>query len=46
MSLGWCDGRLEGDMGLSPMASRHPTRAIIPAEELDQECGPILGSRA
>jgi len=30
MSLGWGDGRLEGDMGLSPMASRHPTRASNP----------------
>jgi hypothetical protein len=29
-SLGWGDGRLEGDMGLSPLASRHPTRATNP----------------
>jgi hypothetical protein len=35
MSLGWGDGRLEGDMGLSLMASRYPTRATNPAEEFD-----------
>ena len=38
-SLGWGDGRLEGDMGLSPMASRHPTRA--PTQRTSSTKSPI-----
>ena len=33
MSLGWGDGGLEGDMGLIPMAPRHPARAATLANE-------------
>jgi len=44
MSLGWGDGGLEGDMGLRPMAPRHPTRAPNRANDFDEEPAPFIRS--
>ena len=47
MSLGWGDGRLEGDMGFEPdgLPSPHPSNQP-PAEKFVQEHAPIAGSRS
>jgi hypothetical protein len=45
MLLGWGDGRLEGDMGLNPMASRHPTRATSPQTSLTKSAISRMGLR-
>ena len=45
MSLGWGDGRPEGDMGFEPDGLPSPRPSIQPAQKFDQERDPRMGLR-